>query len=215
MKKLIIFLTLVYSVFIYSQVGIGVVSTEKTLDINGDLKIDVMADKSSDAQYNKILVANESGEIGAWTKDGIKDQIESVFLENKKVIVFSNTPDVNRTMECGRFEFRFNTGPEPQMRLSTAPTSLTTIYFSRIHKENSGANSFYGDNTVTTNISVDYDVANDWVSLDNSGRILNTLDEIYISYPGDNNLYRLTLLPRTMQTTPATQYFYTMMCEKF
>ncbi len=215
MKKLITFFTVVYSVLIFSQVGIGTLSPDKTLDVNGDFKIDVMTDKSNDLQYDKILVANESGEIGAWTKEGIREQIESVMLENKKVIVFSNTPDINRTMECGKLEFRFNTGPEPQMRLATAPASSTTIYYSRIHKENSGANSFYGDNTITTNIPAVYEAANDWVSLDSSGRILNTLDEIYITYPGDSNLYRLTLLPRTMQTTPAVQYFYTMMCEKF
>lgn len=215
MKKLITFFTVGYSVLIFSQVGIGTLSPGKTLDVNGDFKIDVMTDKSNDSQYDKILVANESGEIGAWTKEGIREQIESVMLENKKVIVFSNTPDINRTMECGKLEFRFNTGPEPQMRLATAPASSTTIYYSRIHKENSGANSFYGDNTITTNIPAVYEAANDWVSLDSSGRILNTLDEIYITYPGDSNLYRLTLLPRTMQTTPAVQYFYTMMCEKF
>ena len=215
MKKLIIFFTVGYSVLIFSQVGIGTLSPDKTLDINGDLRVVTTVDKSNDTQYNKILVANASGEVGAWTKDGIRDQIESVFLENKKVIVFSNTPDINRTMDCGKLEFRFNTGPEPQMRLATAPASSTTIYYSRIHKENSGANSFYGDNTITTNIPAVYETANDWISLDSSGRILNTLDEIYITYPGDSNLYRLTLLPRTMQTTPTVLFFYTMMCEKF
>lgn len=215
MKKIITLFTIGYSVLIFSQVGIGTQSPGKTLDINGDLKVVTTTDKSNDATYNKILVANSSGEIGAWTRDGIRDQIESVFLENKKVIVFSNAPDIDRTMECGRFEFRFNTGPEPQMRLATAPTSGTTIYYSRIHKQNSGANSFYGDNTITTNIPAVYDTSNEWVSLDPSGRILNSLDEIYISYPGDKNLYRLTLLPRTMQTTPTVLYFYTMMCEKF
>src|SRR6218665_2368195 len=141
MKKLIIFFTVGYSVLIFSQVGIGTLSPDKTLDINGDLRVVTTVDKSNDTQYNKILVANASGEVGAWTKDGIRDQIESVFLENKKVIVFSNTPNINRTMDCGKLEFRFNTGPEPQMRLATAPASSTTIYYSRIHKENSGANS--------------------------------------------------------------------------
>ena len=215
MKRVIIIFALGYSSFIYSQVGIGTPNPEKTLDINGDLKVSTTLDKSSDATYAEILVANDSGDVGVWKKDKLKEQIANAIMENKKIIVFSNTPDTNKTMDCGKFEFRFNTGPEPQMRLATAPAADTTIFYSRIHKENSGANSFYGNNTISTNVEVVYSTSNDWVSLDNSGRILNTLDEIYISYPGDNNLYRLTLLPRTMQTTPAVQYFYTMMCEKF
>ena len=37
-------------------------------------------------------------------------------------------------------------------------------------------------------------------------------DEIYLSYPNDDNLYRVTYLARTMS---ATEYSYTMICEKF
>ncbi|WP_312768118.1 hypothetical protein [Epilithonimonas sp.] len=215
MKKIISVILVGCSVLVFSQVGIGTASPEKTLDVNGNLRVATITDKSNDSQYNQIMVANASGEIGIVPKEIVKEKIESVFLENKKVVVFSNAPDTDRVMQCGKFELRFNTGPEPQFRLSTAPSSNVIVYFNRIHKENSGANSFYGDNTVTTNIAAEFDVANNWVSLDNSGRIYNTLNEIYITYPGDNNLYRVTLLPRIMRTTPSLQYFYTMMCEKF
>ncbi|KFC19657.1 hypothetical protein [Chryseobacterium sp. FH1] len=215
MKNILLLLVFSNSLLTYSQVGIGTRTPQKTLDINGDLRVAATSDKGSDPQYDKVLVANADGTVGAWQKDNVKEQIASTLMENKKVVVFSNAPDINRTMECGRFEFRFNVGPVPQVKLSTNPAQQTVVYYSRIHRENSGASSFYGNNTFSSNQPLTFETSNDWQSLDDSSNITDTLNEIYISYPGDNNLYRLTLLPRTMQTSPTTVYFYTMMCEKF
>lgn len=52
---------------------------------------------------------------------------------------------------------------------------------------------------------------NGWQTLD-STYDNNTLDELYITYPGDNNLYRVTFLARNSNSA---QFYYTMICEKF
>lgn len=203
------------SAFYASQnVGIGTNAPSRNLDINGDFRVRTLTDKSTDATYNNVIVSNSNGELDKWDKASMLNTIQQLALENKKLTYVSNSPNVGNSVDCGKFSFRFNASTLPQIKLVSGPS--TSIHYTLIHKVNKSTDGFSGTNTLTSNMTVtigsDTTVdTNGWQTLDSS-YANNSLDELYITYPGDNNLYRVTFLARN---SSATQFFYTMICEKF
>lgn len=192
-----------------SQVGIGTTAPTRALDVNGDVRIRTLTDKSTDSNYNKIIVANSNGDLDSWDKASLLNTVKDLAVENKKITYFSNSPVIGNVMSCGKMQYRFDNGPLPQMRLVTAADVL--IYYTKIQKVNSNANAFIPPNNITSNLTAAYTAANSWFTLD-PDYSNNILDEFYMTYPGDTNLYRVTFLARNMGVD---QYFYTMLCEKF
>lgn len=213
----IIFISIVFfSTSIYGQnVGINTNSPTRALDVNGDLRVRTLTDKSTDAAYNNVIVANTNGEFDKWDKASLLSTIQTLAVENKKLTYVSNSPNIGNTVDCGKFSFRFNTGPVPQIKLVSG--NSTTIYYTIIHRVNKSTDSFSGTNTLASGQSVTIgsgtgnNSTTGWQTLD-ATYANNGLDELYVTYPGDNNLYRVTFLARN---SSATQYFYTMICEKF
>lgn len=208
MKKLILS-SIFFSAIFNAQVGIATASPSRTLDVNGDLRVRTTTDKSTDSNYNKVIAADANGQLDAWDKNSLLATIQELAVENKKIVYFSNSPNIGSVMNCGKMEFRYETGPLPQMRLLTPAN--TTLYYTRILRANSNVNSFTTPNSVSSNLTAVFTTANNWITLD-TGYTNNSLGEYYITYPGDTNLYRVTFLARNMN---ASNLFYTMVCEKF
>lgn len=209
MKKVLIILFSSASLILYCQVGIGTTTPTRSLDIDGNLRVRVLTDKSTDNTYNKVIVSNVNGDLDSWDKASLKNTIKELAVENKKIVYFSSSPNVGSIMSCGKMQYRFGAGPLPQMRLVTPANA--TLYYNRMHKVNSAVNSFSTPNNVASNLTAAYTTANNWVTLDTT-YTNNTLNEFYMTYPGDNNLYRVTFLARNLT---ATDFFYSMVCEKF
>ncbi|ANF52884.1 hypothetical protein A0O34_21210 [Chryseobacterium glaciei] len=197
------------SFLIKAQVSIGITTPTRILDVNGDLRVRTLTDKSTDSNYNKIIVANSNGDMDAWDKASLLNTVKDLAIENKKNVYFSSSPIIGNVMDCGKMQYRFEVGPLPQMRLVNPDNA--TIYYTRIQKANSNVNTFVAPNNVVSNITAAYTPANTWLTLDPTYSN-NILDEFYMTYPGDTNLYRVTFLARNMGVN---QYFYTMLCEKF
>lgn len=210
MKKIFITYSLLLFCFYTAQtgnVGISTDSPSRNLDVNGNIRVRTLTNESTNPSYNNVIVANSNGELEKWDKTNIMALVGGYVIETKKIAYSSNGPNINNTVACGKFEFRFNTGSIPQIRLVTPATA--TIYFTRIKKSN---NTSSGANLVASNNSINYTAANNvWSNLDSS-YLLSNLEEIYLTYPNNANVYRLTFLARTM--SPSSQ-FYTMICEKF
>lgn len=214
MMKNFILLAILSSLFSNAQVGINTTTPTRMLDHNGDLRVRTLTDKTSDTSYNNVIVADGNGNLDKWDKDDMKAKVQEVILENKKLTYVSNSPDINNTMDCGRFSFRYDTTVHPQIKLVSG--NSLSVYYTVIHKVNSSGSTFSSPNTLASGKSVTIGKGNNvdtngWQTLDSTFEN-NVLDEIYITYPGDNNLYRLTFLARN---SSATQFYYTMICEKF
>lgn len=231
-KTVLIFLfTVVYNNAIAQNptgVGINTTSPKRALHVNGDLRIRSTEYKNTDTNYNKVIVTNNVGEIESWDKQDIKNKMVSLAVETKKMY-YSNSPSSNTTVTCGKFVISFSNNTEPQIKLLTAPQvgNPISIYYSRTRKVNGNGNSFGTNNrTHRSNLITTIDNTNTWQNISvvtdlavESGQTvngrtyrLNTLDEYFLSYPGDKNLYRITFLARKMTTTTNS---YTMICEKF
>ncbi len=210
------------SVFCFkAQVGINTKTPTRTLDVNGNLRVRSLENKSTDTTYDKVLVTNANGEIDYWTKQDVKDKIEALYVVNKKFTASKTGPDPTTIVPCGRFEFRYNSSTMPQIRLAVRSTSATRVYYNRIRKKDAETSSFdaanrsFFSNQYVT-ISNDTNNNNNWANIGSAtsgpGFDNNTLDEYYITYPGDANLYRVSFVTRN---SGSGTYNYTMVCEKF
>lgn len=224
MKIYYILLLSLVSTNFSAQVGINTTTPTRTLDINGNLRLRTTDKKSADTNYNRVLVTNDKGEIEYWGKEEIQNEMIGLEIENK-IMYFSTSPSGNTIVPCGKFQIRFSASTVPEIKLVTANTSATSIYYSRTRKLNSSDPNFSTSSnfrTLRTNEIATIAVANNWVDIGTvsgvatgtKGRLyaINTLDEYYMSYPGDNNLYRITFLARKMTDSANS---YSMLCEKF
>lgn len=224
MKTYYILLLSLVGIGFSAQVGINTTSPTRTLDINGNMRLRTTDKKSADNSYNRVIVTNDRGEIEYWDKANIQNELKGLEMETK-IMYFSTSPSGNVIVPCGKFQIRFSTSTVPEIRLVTANTSDTAIYYSRARKLNSSDASFSTTSnfrTLRTNEIATIAIANNWVDIGTvsgvnagtTGRLyaVNTLDEYYMSYPGDNYLYRITFLARKMTDTANS---YTMLCEKF
>lgn len=211
MKNLYKILFILISATSFSQVGINTEEPTRMLDVNGNLRLQKTEYKANDNTYDKVLVINSEGNVDSWKKADVIAKMDELIVETKK-LYFSSSPDPDIQVPCGKFLLRFADGsrnPIPQIKLKTANTTVTPVYYNIIGKENSSSNTFSG--SIATNKTLSIPVDNSFVSIDSTYKT-NKLDEIYLSYPNDDNLYRVTYLARTMS---ATEYSYTMICEKF
>lgn len=140
-------------------------------------------------------------------------------MVNKKFTASKTGPDPATIVSCVKFEFRYNSPVMPQIRLATARTASSRIYYNRIRKRDSSANGLTTETggSFNSNQYVKIPIANTWqnigVSGDTTGNFNNnTFDEYYITYPGDTNMYRVTFLARNAGNSNVN---YTMVCEKF
>lgn len=219
MKNILILIALSFGILISAQVGIGNSDPVRTLDITGNLNVRNVEYKNADPNYKNVLVTNADGEIEFWDKQDIKDKMDDMYVVNKKFSVSTTGPDTDLVVPCGKFQLRYNSPVMPQIKLLTPTGSATTIYYNRIRKRNSSSDGFSTDNgrSLKTNQTVSINSRNSWVNIGKSTDATgdfsnNTLDEYYITYPGDKNLYRITFLART---AGGGNISYSMVCERF
>ena len=207
-----------FSGILSAQVGINTDNPKRTLDVEGNLRVRELADKSQAPSYNKILVVNPDGNIDYINKQDLQP-IKDEFTADKQVLnnIYSTTSgraDDTKFVSCGKFDFAFrNSGSNIniQYRLKSTPTSDVTVYITLEQNYNENGYQFQVPTTGKTFTST----TNRFTDLPTFGaNIANSeLNVLYLLYPGDSDLYRLTFY-RLEQTTPATNDFVTV-CEKF
>ncbi len=143
------------------------------------------------------------GNIEKHSPQAIIDAISDLTVETKE-LYFNSSPDGTKIVPCGRFDFRFSSGTIPQIGSVSNLTTPTRVYFlGQLKKE---INLF-----TVTQASVLLQNKSNFVNLD-SNYLLNNIGEYYISFPGDNNFYRVVFLARKMTDS---QNSYSIVCEKF
>ncbi|MBO6213618.1 hypothetical protein [Algoriella sp.] len=207
-----------FSGILSAQVGINTANPKRTLDVEGNLRVRELTDKSQAPSYNKILVVNPDGNIDYINKQDLQP-VKDEFTADKQVLnnIYSTTTgkaDDTKFVSCGKFDFAFrNIGANTniQYRLKNTPTSNVTVYITLEQNYSSNGYQFQVPTAGKTFTST----TNNFGDLPTYGaNIVNSeLNVLYLLYPGESNLYRLTFY-RLDQTTPKTNDFVTV-CEKF
>lgn len=202
-----IYITLILNlftiIFLNAQVGINTNQPRRALDVNGDLRIRELKLVNKDANYNNIVVVNQDGEVEKYDKIEITNAISDLTVETKE-LYFATTPDGTKIVPCGKFNFRFSSSTIPEIAPISDLAASTPVYFMRIRKYESNQRAVTQGNTTIKN-SKTFSVLDREYKLDQ-------VSEYNISYPGDNNLYRVIFLARKMTTTTNS---YSIVCEKF
>ena len=220
MKQLLTFLALFFITNLDAQVGINTDSPTRTLHVNGNLKIRKLEDKSKDLTYNKILATDTEGNVDYITDESLLP-VKDEFTSDKEVYnsLYGNTgggADNNKSVSCGKFDFRFYSGSgstlsDVQLRLKETPTADQKMFISIEQSWADGMEfiaytvpmTFTKDNSNFINIPY------------GPGIVDFELNVLYLLYPGDTDLYRVTVY-RVKQPTLGTGYRdYTIACEKF
>ena len=218
MKKHLTFLLLTISITIFGQnVGINTADPKRNLEINGNLKIRNLEDKSNNSDFTHLLVIDSQGNVDKIQIPAL-EQNEINNVEVTRTIYLQNEADVNKECSCGDITIRLN-GSTPQIKLnSTTPfTSQNISSFSTGFgvKSWSGTSYNYYDRTGASdgfNFSI-----NDYSTFKNIDKTTafennNTIKIYTILLPGQNNLYRVTI--SRLQNTSNTNIF-SLLCEKF
>ncbi|MDM1061787.1 hypothetical protein HXZ62_04295 [Empedobacter falsenii] len=224
MKTILVSLaTLLSTTTMFAQVGINTDTPQRTLDVNGNLRIRTLSDKSQTLSYNKILVINNNGDVDYINKSDLKP-IGDEFTSDKQVLnnIYTTNDgraDDSKFVSCGKFDFAFKntsttgTGTSIQFRLKTAPTGANqvTVYTTLEQNWETNGYEFQSPESGRTFTS-----SNTFIDLPTSGAgiVSGELNILYLLYPGDSDLYRLTFYRLNQNTTPLTYDFVTA-CEKF
>ena len=203
MKTYILFLLNLFALNIANaQVGINTNTPTKSLDINGDFRLRTL-NKVTITDYPDVLVVNNDGDVEKHSAQAIKDAISDLTVETKE-LYFDTSPDGSKIVPCGRFNFRFSNSTIPQVSSVTNLATPATINYL-------GQLKYDGDNKAVTQRSINIQTTNGFQSLDTS-YALNRVGEYYMSFPDDNNFYRVVFIARKMT---ASSNSYSIVCEKF
>lgn len=202
---------------LYSQVGINTDKPERALDINGNLKIRELINKTSDDNYNRILVTDNEGNIETVDRSSLKNSITEDIIEIKRLFYNSTDPIDNNKLTCGQFQFSFRDSPttgknlDIMLNLESDPTKNITTYFTLFRKWGDDDLKYYKSNGKTFN-STNYSTPQLlYPQLD-----INSTGEFYISYPNERNFYRVLFLARpNYEENGIIHNSYTITCEKF
>ncbi|MDM1549790.1 hypothetical protein [Empedobacter falsenii] len=202
---------------LYSQVGINTDKPERALDINGNLKIRELINKTSDDNYNRILVTDNEGNIETVDRSSLKNSITEDIIEIKRLFYNSTDPIDNNKLTCGQFQFSFRDSPttgknlDIMLNLESDPTKNITTYFTLFRKWGDDDLKYYKSNGKTFN-STNYSTPQLLCpQLD-----INSTGEFYISYPNERNFYRVLFLARpNYEENGIIHNSYTITCEKF
>lgn len=224
-KKGIILICLILSCNSYAQVGIGTNTPVRTLHVEGNMRIRELDDKSQVSDYNKLLVVNANGDVNYIERSDLHPDTDE-FTSDKQVLnnIYTTTngkADDAKFVSCGKFDFAFKNnsvnGTDIRYKLVSTENKSATVYITL-------EQNWQDSPPTETNGGFEFQVPTTGKLIDNttfenlptSGQqIVNgELNVLYLLYPGDKDLYRLTFYRLDQSTTPLTYDFVTA-CEKF
>lgn len=213
MKKKI----LVFSLFMIglcsskAQVGIGTEEPTRMLDINGNLRVSTLSNKTNNVNFEELLAANADYNIDKVSKPSIIDdgtrQVEIV-----KNIYNATAPNNTRITDCGKLMFRINAS-KIEMKLKESISSNLVMNYGgkRWGQISASINNSYS----YRNLSVTF-TSSDWNTYKDIDPTFTLREGAYLNYhfiiPGDGDLYRLTV---SQLKNNATNSNYSLICERF
>lgn len=219
-KFFIILLSSSASIFLKAQnVGINTNTPTRTVDVNGNLRITELQNRTNNSNYNYLLSANKiNGNIDYINISSLL-QSEKNNMEVSRTIYNGSTADNTKECSCGDITFRFN-GANSEIKLSNetvfASNGVNNLNLSYGIKRFTGNSYGYQNKTnvaFTNNNPALASYYNKYRNLDDTAFDTNNSIRVYtIVLPKQGNLYKLTL--SRLQNTSTTVNF-ALICEKF
>ncbi len=231
MYKIILLAIVLFQGSILAQtgkVGINTNTPQRTLDINGSVRVRTLANQSENANYDKVLIADQNGNVDHLLRSDFLP-LSDEFTSNKMVInnLYSNTANTGieaKIITCGDFKFRFgNTGgsnsePRIEFGLNATPPSTVNVYVTMEQNWNGNGFQLFQGNTGGNTTPFSFSNTN-FTTFAQANLADYEQNVIHFQYPGKKDFYRLTIykLPYkiTINGTESTKYDFISNCEKF
>lgn len=195
-------------------VGINTENNRGTLDLNGNLRVEVLENKTGDNSYQKLLSTNETNQINVIDFSAVK----KVNRDETTSKLIYNAVDVDNTKEisCSNLTFKLDgANPKVYMKLNnwypSNPISTINIQYGVKHWGNveGQSNGYIYKNLTKTFTNTNF---SKFQVIDE--RILNTgsIFIFHIVLPGQGDLYRVTA-SRLKNTEKQSNY--SVVCEYF
>lgn len=198
-----------------SGLGINTENPRGTLDVNGNVRIEVLKDKTKVPEYSKLISTNETNQINYIDFPAVKKKVNSDVTISKLIYNAEGT-DSSKETSCSNLTFKLDgTQPRVYMKLNnwyigSAKNSINVEYGVKRWGNVSGTTNGY----IYKNLTRTFSNQNfqDYQELDN--QILNSGAVLifHIVLPGEGDLYRVTA-SRLKNTE--NQSNYSVVCEHF
>lgn len=210
---------LLFATTMSAQVGINTKTPQSTLHVEGNMRVRELNDKSQAPAYDKILVVNANGKVDYIDKKDLRP-IGDEFTSDKQVLnnIYTTTngkADDSKFVSCGKFDFAFRNAGSAiniQYKLTNDPVNDVTVYMTLEQNWKTDGYEFQAPQTGKTFSSNTNSFVN--LPISGAGIVNGELNILYLLYPGDRDLYRLTFYRLDQSTSPLTYDFVTA-CEKF
>lgn len=218
-SKLISLALLLFATTMSAQVGINTKTPQSTLHVEGNMRVRELNDKSQAPAYDKLLVVNANGKVDYIDKKDLRP-IGDEFTSDKQVLnnIYTTTngkADDSKFVSCGKFDFAFrnvSTAINIQYKLTNDPVNDVTVYMTLEQNWKTDGYEFQAPQTGEKFSSNTNSFVN--LPISGAGIVNGELNILYLLYPGDRDLYRLTFYRLDQSTSPLTYDFVTA-CEKF
>lgn len=200
------------------NVGIDTSSPTRTLDINGNLRITNLQDKSNTPGTDFLLAANrQNGNVDYIDLKSLQ-QSNKNNMEVARSIYNATAADISKECSCGDIVVRFN-GLKAEFKLKTTDVftsnNVNSFNLSYGIKKFAGTAYSYADKTgvnfqTTTPTGATY--YNKFRNLDDNDFGNSTIGIYTLVLPKQANLYRITLSRFNNTSTITT---FGLICEKF
>ena len=210
---------LLFATTMSAQVGINTKTPQSTLHVEGNMRVRELNDKSQAPAYDKILVVNANGKVDYIDKKDLRP-IGDEFTSDKQVLnnIYTTTngkADDSKFVSCGKFDFAFRNAGSAiniQYKLTNDPVNDVTVYMTLEQNWKTDGYEFQAPKTGEKFSSNTNSFVN--LPISGAGIVNGELNILYLLYPGDRDLYRLTFYRLDQSTSPLTYDFVTA-CEKF
>ena len=218
-SKLISLALLLFATTMSAQVGINTKTPQSTLHVEGNMRVRELNDKSQAPAYDKLLVVNANGKVDYIDKKDLRP-IGDEFTSDKQVLnnIYTTTngkADDSKFVSCGKFDFAFRNAGSAiniQYKLTNDPVNDVTVYMTLEQNWKPNGYEFQAPQTGEKFSSNTNSFVN--LPISGAGIVNGELNILYLLYPGDRDLYRLTFYRLDQSTSPLTYDFVTA-CEKF
>ncbi|MDM1549791.1 hypothetical protein [Empedobacter falsenii] len=159
MKHIIYTIIFFMQTIAYGQGGVGIntESPERSLDVNGNMRVTDFQNKTNDDNFKEILISNNNGDIDKQSKSSIFQSTEQQVEQQRAIYYSNNGGDITKEARCGKYSFAIDNNNIALIRLLINPNKNINVNFGlrrlerRVkliggHSANSGNGDYYYTN---------------------------------------------------------------------
>lgn len=204
----------------WAQVGINTENPTRDLHVEGNLRVRNLQNKASDDDYSKVLAVDNNGNVDYINKSNLlpdmTGQVNKI-VQNNLYKTTNGIPIAERTLTCGRFIFNFRQNDaKVSFRLLNSPQNNVNVYVTfeqNFPPYNNGDGFQYEASPTTKEFTPNnYNAYQNIPVTPGQAKIADgEYNELYISYPREEQFYRITFY-RVKQNG---ETYFVNTCEQF